>query len=177
MSINRVEPSTFFFENDGHSVPNNPSLPVLIYNQVFKIEASSLADLFEETFTCNEWSGCWRWGVYDFQHFHCNAHESLGIAQGEAEIQLGGPQGNSFQVKMGDLVVLPAGTGHRNLGCTNDFLVVGAYPSGQRRYETNRGEPAEYLKAVQRIAETPLPITDPIYGKKGPLVELWKLKL
>ena len=176
MTINRVEPFTYFFQTDGHSVPNNPSLPVLVYSQTFNSETDSLADRFEDAFTRNEWSGCWRWGVYDFQHFHCNAHEALGIAQGQAEIQLGGPDGDSFQVKAGDLIVLPAGTGHRNLGCTNDFLVVGAYPYGQGRYETNRGDPAEFPKAVQRITETPLPTTDPIYGKNGPLIELWEIK-
>jgi uncharacterized protein YjlB len=173
MSINRVEPSTYFFKSDGHSVPNNPSLPVLVYSQIFNAETDSLADRFEDAFTRNEWSGCWRWGVYDFQHFHCNAHEALGIAQGQAEIQLGGPDGDSFQVKAGDLIVLPAGTGHRNLGCTNDFFVVGAYPSGQGRYETNRGDPSEFLEAIRRIAETPPPTTDPIYGRNGPLIEHW----
>jgi uncharacterized protein YjlB len=76
-------------------------------------------------------------------------------------------------VKAGDLIVLPAGTGHRNLGCTNDFLVVGAYPSGQGRYETNRGDPSEFLEAIRRIAETPPPTTDPIYGRNGPLIEHW----
>ena len=46
MTINRVEPFTYFFQTDGHTVPNNPNLPVLIYNQVLIPETDSLADLF-----------------------------------------------------------------------------------------------------------------------------------
>lgn len=57
MTINRVEPFTYFFQTDGHTVPNNPNLPVLIYNQILIPETDSLADLFEETFTQNGWSG------------------------------------------------------------------------------------------------------------------------
>ncbi len=168
-----VKPLTFLFEADGISFPNNPTLPVLIYRQVFSAELASKADRFEKIYSQNDWVGCWRWSVYDFQHFHCNAHEALAVAQGNAQLQLGGPQGRSFQVYAGDVIVLPAGTGHMNLGCSQDFMVVGAYPSGQGNYETNGGNPDEYAKAVDKIAATTLPSTDPIYGKNGPLAHLW----
>ncbi len=173
MPVPRIEPNTFHFGPDGVSFPNNPNLPVLVYHQVLTTGAHSIADCFEEVFMRNGWTGCWRWGVYDFQHFHCNAHEALGIAQGKAKLQLGGPQGEGFDVAAGDLVILPAGTAHKNLECSRDFLVVGAYPSGQGHYETNRGDPNEYAESVERIAATPLPETDPIFGKGGPLVRLW----
>ncbi len=173
MQVNRIEPSAYLFEPDGSSFPNNPKLPVLVYHQVLSSGTHSMADCFEEAFIRNGWTGCWRWGVYDFQHFHSNAHEALGIARGEAKLQLGGPQGGVFDVAAGDLIVLPAGTTHKNLSCTRDFLVVGAYPSGQGQYETNRGNPNEYAEAVESIVATPLPDTDPIFGKGGPLVRLW----
>lgn len=171
-----IEPSAFFFEPDGRSIPNNRMLPVLIYNQVLDTKASSKANRFEETFIRNGWTGCWRWGVYNFQHFHSNAHEALGVALGKATLQLGGAQGKVFDVSAGDLIVLPAGTGHKNLACSHDFLVVGAYPYGQAQYDTSKGDPTKYSKAIETIATTPKPNTDPFYGKQGPLIDLWNAR-
>jgi len=67
---------------------------------------------------------------------------------------------------------LPAGTGHCNAGSEPGLLVVGAYPDGMR-WDLRRGDPAEHDEAVANIARVPLPDTDPVEGREGPLAELW----
>ena len=71
------------------------------------------------------------------------------------------------------MAVLPAGTGHRNLGSSSDLLVVGAYPNGMD-WDLRRGDPAEHDEALTNIARVPIPEQDPVHGEGGPLVELWK---
>jgi uncharacterized protein YjlB len=85
---------------------------------------------------------------------------------------LGGPEGRRFELRAGDVVVLPAGTGHRNLGSSPDLLVVGAYPNGMD-WDLRRGDPAEHEEVLANIARVPLPGHDPVRGEGGPLVELW----
>ena len=86
---------------------------------------------------------------------------------------LGGPDGHRFELASGDVVVLPAGTGHCNLGSSSDLLVVGAYPNGMD-WDLRRGDPAERDAALANIARVPLPDEDPVSGEHGPLVELWR---
>ena len=168
-----VEPKAFHFEPDGIGCPNNSTLPVLIYREVFEAGQTSVADQFESAFHDNGWTGCWRWSVYTYHHYHSNAHEALGVSRGSARLQLGGSQGEVFDVSVGTLIVLPAGTGHKNLQATPDFLVVGAYPNGQGHYDTNRSGSMDLDKALSNIAKTPLPDNDPFYGSEGPLVRIW----
>jgi uncharacterized protein YjlB len=52
-------------------------------------------------------------------------------------------------------------------------MVIGAYPPNGR-YDLCRGSKAEHAKALVAIAEVPLPPTDPIHGKGGPLLKLWR---
>ena len=85
---------------------------------------------------------------------------------------LGGPSGRSFEIRRGDVLVLPAGTGHCNQGSSGDLLVIGAYPNGMP-WDLRRGDPAEHDEAVANISAVPLPDADPVDGVRGPLTELW----
>ena len=150
-------------------VPNNNNLPVLCYPSAIKSDAD-LAEVFEQLFRANGWVGCWRNGIFSYQHYHTKAHEVLGIAAGSARILLGGPDGQVFSVGAGDCLVLPAGTGHQNLESSPDFLVVGAYPPNQHADICIREANADDLAAIKAV---PLPDTDPIAGSDGPLPKLW----
>ena len=84
--------------------------------------------IFEELFERNGWADSWRNGVYDYLHFHSRIHEVMGVARGSAVVQFGGRRGRRLRLKAGDVVILPAGTGHRSVSASKNFLVVGAYP-------------------------------------------------
>ncbi len=155
------------FTDDG-GIPNSP-LPVLVYRHV--PEANEAAAC-EELFAGNDWLPNWRDGIFSFHHFHSITHEVLGIVAGEATVMLGGPSGREFEVARGDVLVLPAGTGHCNLGSSPDLLVIGAYPDGMP-WDLRRGDPAEHDEAVANIRAVPLPDADPLEGPNGPLTRLW----
>lgn len=168
------KPLTFLFPDDG-KVPNNPALPVLVYAGALDLTAKDdPAAAIETLFKANGWGrDMWRNGVYPFVHYHSMIHEALGIARGQARVQLGGHRGRTFDLKPGDIVVLPAGTGHQRLSGSDDFLVVGGYPP-DGTYNLCRGDnPAERDKALQTIPRVPLPASDPLLGKDGGLTDLW----
>jgi uncharacterized protein YjlB len=51
--------------------------------------------------------------------------------------------------------------------------VVGAYPPGPKMQVT-RPTTENHAKALKSIPQVPLPTTDPVLGKDGPLTKLWK---
>jgi uncharacterized protein YjlB len=95
----------------------------------------------------------------------------LGIVRGKAGVMLGGPGGRRFEVAAGDVMVLPAETGHCNAGSTRGLVVVSAYPDGMR-WDIRRGDPDEREEVPANIARVPLS-ADPVQGGDGRLVELW----
>jgi len=50
----------------------------------------------------------------------------------------GGEAGQTLTVKAGDVLVLPAGTGHRCVEHSSVFVVVGAYPHWRENYAIQR---------------------------------------
>jgi uncharacterized protein YjlB len=143
----------------------NAKLPVVLYRGVLDLHASGKTKLFRERFKENGWAGVWTDTIYDYTHFHSNAHEVLGIAEGRVSLRLGGEQGSLFRLRPGDMVILPAGVGHRRVGDDEGLKVVGAYPRGQSHYNMKRKG-----RVVPRVA---LPATDPFYGENGPLIKAW----
>jgi uncharacterized protein YjlB len=152
--------------------PNNEACPLLTYEGVVKLPSDDPARIFEELFSANGWRGSWRNGIYGYHHYHSTAHEVLGIYSGEAQVQLGGPNGITVTLHPGDVVVIPAGVAHKNLGSSGDFGVVGAYPAGQN-WDMNYGKEGERPQVDENIAQVPMPETDPVYGAGGPLIDAW----
>jgi uncharacterized protein YjlB len=139
----------------GDTIPNHPRFAVLVYRGVDVADARAL-------FAAHGWGGSWVNGVFDFHHFHSTSHEALAVVAGAATIELGGPQGRAFEVSAGDVLVLPAGTGHRRATARNGFTVVGAYPAGQEDYDLLREADAA---ARARIDALPAPPEDPVGGE------------
>jgi uncharacterized protein YjlB len=166
----RPEVRKYLFKDDGR-IPNNPTLPLLVYSEALPA-TGGLPSICEVLFRNNGWGGSWRDGVFTYHHYHSTAHEVLGIVRGTARITLGGEAGVTVEVAKGDVVVIPAGVGHRNLGSSTDFLVVGAYPEGQS-WDLRTGEPDERPEVLENIRKVPLPGTDPVFGDEGPLHEHW----
>lgn len=162
-----------YFEDDGET-PNNPALPLLVYRGALSLACESdPAGAFERRFSAHGWADGWRNGIYPFLHFHSGTHEALGIAGGTAMVEFGGARGKVLDVSAGDAVVVPAGVGHRRVAASGDLLVVGAYPRNGAFDQMRPGD-VEHAVAVAAIACVPLPEMDPVHGRAGPLVDLWK---
>lgn len=162
------EPEVRRFEPSG-GVPNNPNLPVLIYPRICPGGPAACETLIGG----NGWECRWRDGIFDFHHFHSTAHETLAVARGSARVRIGGEEGEEIDVSTGDVLILPAGTGHKRISSSPDFLVVGAYPPGQD-YEIEKPDAADLNEAMNRIRKVPLPGSDPVTGREGALTRLWK---
>jgi uncharacterized protein YjlB len=168
-----IEPETFLFADDG-SVPNNPTLPFLIYRDAIDFKGNpDPEEVVERAFAANKWGDMWRNGIYPYVHYHPTIHEAMGIARGRARVRFGGNDGPEIELAAGDVCVLPAGTGHQGLWASADLMVIGAYPP-TGKYDLCRGSKAERLRALTVIPEVPLPLTDPVFGRGGPLTKLWR---
>lgn len=162
--------------SDDGIIPNS-KYPVIVYHHVFSLEDDQAADFLENRFAENGWNNAFRWRVYDDQHYHTNTHEVLGVYAGHAVLQIGGPEGERLDVQLGDVIVLPAGTGHVSLSHSSDFAVVGAYPNG--------AEPDLIRIADQRpdgvrekVDAVPVPDLDPVFGDTSSgIVQSWKERI
>jgi uncharacterized protein YjlB len=167
------KPHALMFSDDG-SIPNNPSLPFLLYRRAIDLSGTpNPEELVEEMFARHGWGDMWRNGIYPYVHYHSMIHEALGIARGRAKVRFGGAQGREIDLIAGDVVVLPAGTGHQNLWAAPELIVIGAYPKSGK-FDLCRGSKIEHAKALKAIPKVPIPETDPVHGKNGPLLELWR---
>ena len=160
---------THRFADDG-TVPNSP-LPLVVYRGALT-DNGDRAAACEAMFATNGWPDSWRNGIHPFHHYHSTAHEVLGIARGQARVRLGGENGQTVELRQGDVVVIPAGVAHKREAASSDLLVIGSYPRGQHP-DMCRAEPASHDGALAKIANVPLPARDPVTGKAAPLLECW----
>jgi uncharacterized protein YjlB len=163
---------TYRFKDDG-LIPNHPKWPLIIYKRAVRLPASfDPAAVFEELFDMNGWGGLvarrhLRLCPLSFAHPRGPRHRA-----GNGKVQFGGTKARTLALKAGDVAILPAGTGHQCLKASEDFLVVGAYPpSGTYDVCTSLEHRKKALSTIPRVAR---PRKDPVYGKDGPLMRVWR---
>ena len=169
--VKPVNAVTHLFADAG-SIPTNPALPLLIYKDAVTLSGDDPAVVFEGLFAANHWPPVWRNGIEPYHHYHTFSHEVIGIYRGNANTLFGGEHGVEIMIEPGDVVLIPAGTGHKCLSRSDNLGIVGAYPTGFVT-DIRRGQPHERPASLERIASLPLPPQDPVYGASGPMQEYW----
>jgi len=167
------ETETFTFKPDG-DIPNS-GLPLILYRHALPPELQNPAAC-QALFRENDWGGNWVNGVFDYWHYHVTGHEVLGCVEGEAEIGFGGDNGGKVTFAAGDVVVIPAGVGHKRLSAKRGgFTVVGGYPPGQSGAIVAAGDMPVTEAEIRIVALAP-PRSDPVFGPKGPLIDAWDVR-
>ncbi len=121
-----VKPEQFTFKDDG--VYPGSVLPLLLYRAAITTEAENRAAILERGFAQNGWCNSWRNGVYSFAHYHSTSHEVLGVFHGSAKLRLGGEHGHTVEIRSGDVILIPAGVAHQNIGASHGFWGCGSLP-------------------------------------------------
>ena len=157
-------------------IPNTSiqSKPLLIYHEAFNASSSELQSHLDSV---GEVEPQWVYGMFSDTHFHSTTHEVLGVVSGAARLCFGGehnPERYEPTVRKGDLMIVPAGVGHRLLNELDTgegrFKMVGAYPN-HKQWDMcygHRGE-EEKVKGIERVDWFHL---DPLFGADGPALHV-----
>ena len=167
----KVKPQQYFVTDDG--IFPNSSLPIIFYPKVLELPRLFPALAVRTLFQKNNWANNWKQGIYTYHHYHSITHEVLGVCKGETLLLLGGEQGITLFIEEGDVLIIPAGVAHMNLGKEKDVICIGGYPGG-KDYDMNYGKEGERPGPDENIAAVPLPQTDPVFGEKGDLLQIWR---
>jgi uncharacterized protein YjlB len=157
-------------------IPNTSiqSKPVMIYHKAFSASPNQLTAHLEEV---GEVTPQWVYSMYSQTHFHSTTHEVLGVVSGRARLCFGGednPNRFDTDVEKGDLIIVPAGVGHRLLDDLDTeeerFKMVGAYPK-QKQWDMCYGQSGEEDK-VNGIKDLGWFHKDPLFGDDGPVLHV-----
>jgi len=158
-----------------HGLIPNTSIqhkPLLIYRSAFPPSATA-SQIESHLLSTGAVQPQWRYTMYSSTHFHSTTHEVLVVASGSAKVCFGGEQNPGrveTRLEKGDVVVVPAGVGHRLLEDEGRFLMVGSYPRGCA-WDMCYGRVGEEEK-VMGIGGLGWFEKDPVYGEKGPVLEI-----
>jgi len=148
--------------------------PLLIYHAAFHPSATSASGIEAHLTTVGVVTPQWRYTMYSTTHFHSTSHEVLCVAAGKAKLCFGAednPKRVEPVVEKGDVVVVPAGVGHRLLeDQEGGFSMVGCYPKG-KDWDMCYGKQGEEQK-VKAIGDLGWFERDPIYGDQGPVLDV-----
>jgi len=155
-------------------IPNCSILnkPLLIYHGAFSNASASAIE--QRLSSIGVVKPQWRFTMYSTTHFHSTTHEVLCVSRGRAKLCFGGednPGRVEPVVQQGDVMVLPAGVGHRLLeDLDGGFEMVGSYPPGDQ-WDMCYGKEEEEDK-VNKISKLAWFKKDPFYGEVGPALEV-----
>jgi uncharacterized protein YjlB len=166
------QPRQYFIHDNG--IFPNSILPVLYYPNGLQLPLLFSAMHVKKIFEKNDWGNNWRSGIYTYHHYHSITHEVMAIIKGKTILQLGGDNGIELSIQKGDVLVIPAGVAHKNLGKEKDVIAIGAYPGGGD-YDMNYGNAGERPAADNKIKKIPVPSTDPLMGHTNGLPKIWKI--
>lgn len=108
-------------------IPNTSiqNKPLMIYHSAFPHAGASQIE--SHLSKVGVVSPQWRYTMYSDTHFHSTSHEVLAIASGSARCCFGGesnPNRVEPTLQKGDVVIVPAGVGHRLLEDYGGFQVI-----------------------------------------------------
>ncbi|KIW16478.1 hypothetical protein PV08_06532 [Exophiala spinifera] len=141
--------------------------PLMIYHAVFP--SASAPQIKAHLRAVGVVSPQWEYSMFAETHFHSTTHEVLSIASGSAKCCFGGEKNEGRLepvLEKGDVVIVPAGVGHRLLEDYGGFQMVGSYPTG-KSWDMCYGREGEEGK-VRAIKDLGWFEKDPIYGDDGP---------
>lgn len=157
--------------SDNGDFPGN-RLPVIHYKQALRLPLFFKGRFVKRLFAHHQWSNAWKSGIFTYSHYHSTSHEVLGFISGRTSVLLGGSNGHTIEVEEGDVLIIPAGVAHKNLGSEYQVKCIGAYPDG-RDYDINTGQRGERPQTDYNIMALPLPTEDPIFGPHNGLPKIW----
>jgi uncharacterized protein YjlB len=162
-----------YYIKDNGQFPNS-HLPVLLYKRILNLPTFCATRYIKKLFKQNGWTNNWRNGIYKYHHYHSITHEAFAAVKGQTVLLLGGENGKQVKFEKGDVIIIPAGVAHKNLGREKDVICVGGYPEG-KDFDINIGEDGERPGTDQNISNVPIPSTDPVYGtSENGLLVAWK---
>jgi uncharacterized protein YjlB len=161
-----------------HKLTPNTSIqkkPLLIYHSAFP-SSTTATEIESHLKKTGVVVPHWRYTMYSTTHFHSITHEVLVVSQGKAKLCFGGEENDGRveqEVGKGDVVIVPAGVGHRlvdDLSETSGFEMVGSYPEG-KEWDMCYGKAGEEKK-IEGIKKVEWFKRDPVYGEEGPVLEI-----
>jgi len=120
----------------------------------------------------NGWGDSWRNGIYGLPALSL-AHPKCSASRRPRARAIGGDKGRSSTSRPAMSRCIPAGTGHQRLMGARTF----SWSAPIRRrgtYDECTGKPDEHASALKTIPKVAKPKADPVYGKNGPLMDLWR---
>jgi uncharacterized protein YjlB len=149
--MNPSPPITHKFTDDGR-IPNNPTLPLVLYRGGIDLTGSpDPKNLIEKAFAANGWGNLWRNGIYPYPHYHSMIHEAMGIARGRATVRFGGEHGQEIEI-------VPRRRRHPAGGHRSSTSEADAYAGRHRRLSAERQiqfVPRQQSRAHERTCHDP----------------------